>query len=516
MAEGTDVMIAVGDQTGAAIYFNKAWEVATGRSSDELLKSGWLDLMHPDDSAAVREIYTKAFEKKEPWVWEFRMASDQDNYRWFMARATPRFTPDGSFAGYISSSVDITEQKKQQGNLSKLNEELVTINEELYATNEEFQQAQEELIFSNTQLAESRSDLVKANTRLEESEHLLKMAIESSGMAIWMTDLETGKLNLSERAIEIQGLPADPEMTLESFFMLIDPIDRDSVMDTVKAAIAHQGTFITEYKINPVHSNTSKWLRASGIVRKDQVGKPVSLLGTVLDITEQKLNEQRKNDFISMVSHELKTPLTSINGYFQILQTRANKESDVLSESLLAKVNRQIAKMTTLINGFLNVSKLEAAKIHIERSKFDVASLIDEVKEEYHTAFTSHQIIFAEVEETLVLADRDKINQVLTNLIDNAIKYSRSGTIINISCIRKTDFAVISVEDEGVGISAENLPKLFERYYRVEEGLQGISGFGIGLFLCYEIIKRHDGDIWVESTVGKGSAFHFSVPLLKV
>lgn len=513
MAEGTDVMIAVSDQSGEAIYFNKAWELATGRSTDELLRSGWVDFMHPDDRGAVMEIFSSAFEKKEPWVWEFRIQAGNGQYRWLLTRGMPRFTADGAFAGYISSSVDITQKKEQQASLSKLNEELATINEELRATNEEFQQAQEELIFFNTELTQSKSDLLNANTKLEESEHLLKMAIKSSGLGIWIADLGSGQLNLSERGKEIMGIPPDIRITISELFSLIDPIDRDSVTDAMDAAIEHNGTFITEYKINPGTSESSKWLRASGIVQKNNKGGPVTFLGTMLDITEQKLNEQRKNDFISMVSHELKTPLTSVKGYVQILQSRGNNLEQIHVKSMLDKMNRQVGKMTTLINGFLNVSKLEATKIPIERSKFDMSNLIAEVQEEYLSTITSHRILFTEIEPALVLAEWDKINQVLVNLIDNAIKYSVSGTTIKISVRRKADYALISVADEGIGISAENIPKLFERYYRVKEGLQGIPGFGIGLFLCYEIIKRHDGDIWAESIVGNGSTFHFSLPL---
>jgi len=514
MAEGTDVMIAVGDQNGEAIYFNQAWELATGRSTDELLKFGWLDLIHPDDKGLVMDSFSDAFQKKDPWIWEYRMPSLSGQYRWFMARGTPRFTADGSFAGYISSTVDITLQKEQQAKLSKLNENLATINEELRATNEELQQAQQELIFSNTELAQSKAALLQANGKLEESEHLLKMAVQSSGMGVWITNLETGKLELSERGKEILGVRSDLEVTLNELLALIDLIDINRVSEAISAAIEHSGTFITEYRIKPAGSEAIKWHRTSGIVQKSNDGRTVTLLGTILDITEQKLNEQRKNDFISMVSHELKTPLTSINGYIQILQARAHTDSYVLAESLLSKVSKQIGKMTTLINGFLNVSKLEAAKIHIERVRFDLAELIAEVQEEYQGS-TSHHILFLNPGRILVLADRDKIIQVLTNLIDNAIKYSQRGTAIHVSCVARGNVATISVKDEGIGISSENLPKLFERYYRVKEGIQGIAGFGIGLFLCHEIIQRHAGDIWAESIVGKGSTFHFTLPIIK-
>ena len=516
MAEGTDVMIAVGDETGEAVYFNRAWEVATGRSAEDLMKFGWVDLMHWEDRPKVMEIFTAAFEKRAPWMWEFRIAGAPGKYRWLMARGNPRFTKDGHFAGYISSTVDISDQKEQQQHLANLNEELHAINEELTVINEELQQAQDELVSSNQQLAKGEQELIDSKTRLEESEHLLKMAIQSSGLGIWMVDVRTGRLTLSNRGKEMQGIPEDMELSLEESFLLIDESDRPGVTEALNTAIKYQESFIIDYKITTPSTQIVKWMRASGIVQRDETGEPINILGTILDITEQKLNEQRKNDFIGMVSHELKTPLTSINAYVQILQVDANKKEDAFSVSLLGKTAKQVGKMTTLINGFLNVSKLEAAKIHIERTKFDMAELIAEMEEESVASIASHQMIFEPVEEAIVLADRDKIGQVINNLISNAVKYSSQGTAIQVSCVIDSGYAKVSVRDEGYGIKEEDLPKLFERYYRVEGGLKGISGFGIGLYLCYEIVQRHDGSIWAESVVGKGSTFHFTLPLLKI
>jgi PAS domain S-box-containing protein len=514
MAEGTDVMIAVGDESGEAVYFNKAWELSTGRTAEELLKFGWVDLMHPDDRPGVMDIFNHAHKERKPWIWEFRMPAGEGRYRWLMARGTPRFNADGTFAGYISSSVDITNQKEQQADLLKLNEDLLAVNEELTAINEELQQAQTELIFSNSQLANSEASLLVANSKLEESEHLLKLAIESGGLGIWIANLKTGKLYLSERAREIQGIIPSLELTLEESFSLIDPIDRENVADSINAAVENNGSFITEYKINQPESGSTRWLRASGIVQNDDKNTPVSILGTILDITEDRLNDQRKNDFISMVSHELKTPLTSIKGYVQILESRASKNDDRIAKTFLSKTNKHVAKMTTLINDFLNVSRLESAEIHIERTKFNLAALLAEVREDSLASINSHRITFAPIDEAFVLADWDKIEQVLNNLINNAVKYAQAGTKIKVACVTKGDSVTVSVSDEGVGISPENLPKLFERYYRIEGATPGISGFGIGLYLSYEIIKRHNGHIWAESKLGLGSTFNFRLPLL--
>jgi two-component system sensor histidine kinase VicK len=214
-----------------------------------------------------------------------------------------------------------------------------------------------------------------------------------------------------------------------------------------------------------------------------------------------------------MVSHELKTPLTSMKGYIQLLLTRINNQ-DSFNRMALEKTNIQVTKMTGMINGFLNVSRLESGKINIDYQIFDLALLIKEAEEETSATITSHKVIFEPLETTFVNADRDKIGQVIQNLISNAVKYAPSGSIINVSCITTVDTAKISVKDPGMGIKQDELTKIFDRYYRVEGGHMSLTaGFGIGLYLCSEIIKRHKGEIWAESTYGQGATFIFSLPL---
>ena len=237
--------------------------------------------------------------------------------------------------------------------------------------------------------------------------------------------------------------------------------------------------------------------------------------GILHEITEKKQDEIRKNDFIGMVSHELKTPLTSIKGYIQILSLKLKSHEDDLILGALDKVNTQVAKMTGMINGFLNVSRLDSGKIHVDLQHFDLAELIRDSEEETKTTITSHTLLFEPVSSALVYADREKIGQVIHNLISNAVKYSPLGSTIQVSCILHQGAAAVSVKDFGMGIKADDQDKIFDRYYRVEGSqMSSISGFGVGLYLCSEIIKRHQGQISVESNFGEGSTFTFKLPLL--
>lgn len=267
-----------------------------------------------------------------------------------------------------------------------------------------------------------------------------------------------------------------------------------------------------EYQIKGYHDKKLRWVRAIGEVQYKQ-GKEY-FTGVINEITEKKLDEIRKNDFIAMVSHELKTPLTSIKAYIQLMQRKfAEAENDTYSK-MLDKADLQIRKMAAMINGFLDFSRLESGKIHIKSETFDLALLLKEAKEESMATVTSHILIFNPIESVKVNADRNKIGQVIHNLISNAVKYSPKDTSITISCTADNEFAYVHVKDQGQGIKPEDAAHIFDRYYRVEsDDTHNISGFGIGLYLCSEIINHHNGDISVKSYPGEGSDFVFSLPL---
>jgi len=363
------------------------------------------------------------------------------------------------------------------------------------------------------ELGETIAHLNLVNKQLADTSDVLNMAIDAANLGIWNTNLITDELTITDIAKQIHGIPPTQKMTLTAAFDLIVPEDRQRIVSAIQSSIEQNTSFNEEYMIQPMDGNAPRWLASSGKAYFDDKGNPVSIVGTLLDITEQKHDEQRKNDFIGMVSHELKTPITSMKGYVQVLLRSAEKQKDSLAVSLLEKANVQVNKMTSMINSFLNVSRLESGKIHIALEAFDFSKLIQDTKEEFRATITSHLFHFEDVPPVVVQADREKIGQVINNLISNAIKYSPSGSTISIKCIVQNGSIEVSVTDQGMGIKQEDIAKVFERYFRVE-GAQmfSISGFGIGLYLSAEIIHRHHGKIWVESEFGRGSTFYFKLP----
>ncbi|MES2850267.1 MAG: ATP-binding protein [Bacteroidota bacterium] len=248
-------------------------------------------------------------------------------------------------------------------------------------------------------------------------------------------------------------------------------------------------------------------------------GKSLSIVITDLsfqkEMQEQKKAMEQKDEFISIASHELKTPVTSIKGYLQILRHGFNQDGNAKAEEMLGKAETQVNKLTKLINELLDVKKMETGQLQFAEEPFDFNEMIKEIFEENESLWTKHIIRYHPRDDGKVLGDKNKIGQVVINLIDNACKYSPEKSVINISATSSGNKIKFSVADAGIGISPEQQERVFERFYRVKGLVESTyPGLGLGLYICAEIIKRHGGTIGVTSEEGKGSVFYFELPLL--
>jgi two-component system sensor histidine kinase VicK len=320
------------------------------------------------------------------------------------------------------------------------------------------------------------------------------------------------EFKISDRLKEIFGFLPTDEVTLEDAIKQISPDYKEQVALALQTAIRDSSRFEMEYPLVGYHDGKLRWVRGVGTVQRSG-NKPNVFTGVVHEITEHKMDEIRKNDFIGMVSHELKTPLTSLSGYVQLMERKALKNEDSFMMNALETASRQVKKMSTMIDGFLNISRLESGKIVLHKSQFDLRQLVDEAIEDNLRLENKTEIIFNCDTAINILADRDKISSVISNFVSNAIKYSAPGGKVLVETSIADGQATLSVADEGQGIKQTDLEKVFERFYRVGDN-QNISGFGIGLYLSAEIISRHDGKIWATSNFGTGSVFYFSIPIL--
>jgi PAS domain S-box-containing protein len=249
---------------------------------------------------------------------------------------------------------------------------------------------------------------------------------------------------------------------------------------------------------------------------KNDSGEVIGISTIARDITDRVKLQQQKDEFIGIASHELKTPVTSIKAYTQVIQNRFAKKGDEASVLMLSKMDSQLNKLTDLISDLLDVTKIESGKLVLELAYFDYNELVEEIVEEMQRTTRDHTIVVKLEKTKTVYGDRNRIGQVMMNLMSNAIKYSpESDKIIVRSDIKKSDIT-LCVQDFGVGIPKEKQDQVFKRFFRVSGPHQNtFPGMGLGLYISSEIVKRLGGRIWVESHKGKGSTFCFSIPMKK-
>jgi signal transduction histidine kinase len=270
----------------------------------------------------------------------------------------------------------------------------------------------------------------------------------------------------------------------------------------------------------------------------DKTGKVSHIIHSVIDVTNtiqaqerEKAAEDRaeaqeilnsrfadlsrqKDDFIGIASHELKTPVTSVKAYTQILRNRFTKAEDMKSAELARKMDLQLDKLTNLIADLLDVTKIESDKLQFNEMYFDFNELVVETVEELQRITERHKIILELGVSKTVYGDRERTSQVIANFITNAIKYSPSSDKIIVKTEAAKNNVMLRVQDFGVGISEKEQDKVFERFYRVNGNKnETYPGLGLGLYISAEIIKRQKGEIWVESEKGKGSTFCFCLPI---
>ncbi|EHQ31023.1 chemotaxis protein CheB [Mucilaginibacter paludis] len=358
------------------------------------------------------------------------------------------------------------------------------------------------------------SELKKAQQELDLSSKMLGMAIEAAELGTWSINVKTREFTSSSRLKELFGFESAQMMTFPAAIAQIAGNYQLIVSEAIEETINGGKKCDIEFPSQGHHDGKLRWIRAVGNLTHNKENIPNYFSGVLLDITVHKLNELRKNDFIAMVSHELRSPLTSLQANMQLLALKAKKNDDEGTLLAVEKANKQIKKMGTMITGFLDAASLEEGKIYLRTQTFEVNGLLQEIKEEMLTTTTNHQINLLPFKTISVNADRNKIGQVVTNLLSNAVKYSPKGGNIEVSCRTVRSIVEVSVTDEGLGISLPDQAKLFDRYYRIESASNAkIAGFGLGLYLSNEIINRHKGRLWVDSELGKGSTFHFSLPL---
>ncbi|WP_121809680.1 PAS domain-containing sensor histidine kinase [Mucilaginibacter kameinonensis] len=348
-----------------------------------------------------------------------------------------------------------------------------------------------------------------ARRKIEEAEERARLAVEAAEIGTFDLDLITDELLTSEKFNKIFGFERNVPHDL--FVKALHPDDIELRDNAHKAALISGKLFYEARIIWP--DGSTHWVRAQGKVYYGSINKPLRILGTLLDITEFKHLQQQKDDFISVASHELKTPMTSIKASMQLLDRliKVDPSSEKIPQ-FISRGNNSLNKMQQLVDSLLNVSKITAGQLTLYKTNFLASQMISECCDHVRLAGT-HELELTGDTELQLFADRQRIDQVVVNFVNNAVKYAPESNRIIINISKQDDMAKISVQDFGKGIPAEKIPHLFERYYRVDTSGIQYSGLGLGLYISAEIIERHGGEMGVESEVDKGSTFWFTLPL---
>jgi len=355
---------------------------------------------------------------------------------------------------------------------------------------------------------------IRSYNEIEKAKKDLEFAIEAADLGTWDLNPTNNKFIGNDRLKEWFGINVDEEIDLENAIAAMADEDRDRVIEAIQKAMERgsDGNYNIIYSIVNAKTQQRRIVEATGRAMFDEEGNASQFSGILQDVTEEYQLQQRKDEFISVASHELKTPITSLSASIQILQKLVKTESP--SEkitSFVGKASNNLNKLIHLLDDLLNVTKIQQGQLGLNITRFDLVELITDCCD--HLPGNEHEFTIGGDKELMVYADYRRIDQVMVNLIGNAVKYSPQSKKIEITISHTGNTAKVEVRDFGIGINPEKLPHLFDRYYRVDAFGHQFSGLGLGLYISSEIITRHNGKIGVDSTVGSGSNFWFDIPI---
>lgn len=465
MTDNTPVMTWITRPDGTCTYINKLWYDYTGQADEEGLGLGWMTVVHPADLQMTNALFFEANERQVPFDLEFRLLGRDSNYRWHLNSGLPKFNDQGIFEGFIGALIDIHERKI-------------------------------------------------AEEKLRESEEFSRTLLESSPDRVSALDLHGKILAIHPQIQNIKKTQDVDRYIGHCMSHLWSEEYKEKALTAVEKA--QQGEIGHFQGLSSAFIGETKWWDVLVAPVYGLNGKVERLVSVSRDITQLKALEKQKDDFISIASHELKTPVTSIKAYTQVLKNRFQKAKDFASAEMLTKMDGQVTKLTNLITDLLDVTKMDQGQLQFKKDLFDFNDLVWDVVEEIQRTTEKHRFIVKVGQDNTVEGDRERIGQVIINFLTNAIKYSEKADKVIVKSETRDGELILSVQDFGLGLPDEECLRIFEKFYRVANtGYETYPGLGLGLYISEQIIHRHNGKIWVESTNGEGSTFYFTLPLAK-
>ena len=384
--------------------------------------------------------------------------------------------------------------------------------------------AENELRIKNLQLAAARLATEQLNNELEDTvrertselsisrEHFKYLANNIPQMT-W-TNLPNGEVDYyNQRWYDYTGLSFE-DTKRWGWQQVIHPDDYQITMERFGASLKSGEIFEIENRYRMAADGTYRWHLNRALPLRNDAGDIVFWVGTATDIEDQKKEMEKRDEFIGIASHELKTPLTSLKGYLQLISQNKQNDVPVRVAQYIEKANKAVNKLQSLINDLLDVSKIQAGRLEYAFATVNIAEVMRVCIENARHIYPGYSFVSEDGDDLLVSGNFERLEQVLMNLINNAVKYSPDSKKVIIKANRLDQRVRVSVIDFGIGLSQDQKARIFERFYRVEDKKHSASGLGMGLYISAEIINNHKGTIGVDGELGKGATFYFELPLL--
>jgi PAS domain S-box-containing protein len=475
MANAMPQLAWIANADGYILWYNQGWYDYTGTTPEQMEGWGWQSVHHPEWLPDVMEKWKASLATEKTFEMLFPLLGKDGIYRSFLTRGLPFFNSEGRLIQWFGTNTDVSE-------------------------------------------------LQEVERKLKEAIDKLNIALENGNIGVWEWNLNTNEVVWDERMENMFGLERGTfGKSLEAFENLVHEDDITHVRKAISDALEHDKPLETIYRTRSLNGK-AKYISTKALLNKDNKGNPFSLTGVCFDVTgmregsEQlvlRLNEEllRSNkdleQFAYVASHDLQEPLRMISSFTQLLSKKYSNTLDDNAKEYIHFIVDGTKRMYDMINALLDYSRIETrGKVF---SEVDMHKVIDKVKDNLHLRAKEKNIRLTVDNMPIVMADEGQMVQLMQNLVGNALKYNKDNASVHISSKEDANHHIISVKDEGIGIE----PQYFDRIFRIFQRLvtkEEYEGTGIGLAICKRIVERHGGEIWLESELGKGSTFYFSLP----
>ena len=342
-------------------------------------------------------------------------------------------------------------------------------------------------------------------------EYEFQIMADSAPVMIWIAGLDKGCYFFNQVWLHFTGRTLEQEAG-NGWAEGVHKDDFDKCLKIYITEFNNRHPFKMEYRLKR-HDGEYRWILDNGVPRYDGEGRFAGYIGSCIDIHEMKQAEERKDEFISSASHELKTPVTTLNIYLSLIKDFMEENNFTEQNLFVKKAQDQVHRLNKLVSGLLDVSRIQANIIEMDFQVIDYCAFLKDLMADFQAVNSSHKFTI-DICEATIRADKDRLAQVISNLVGNAVKYSTGGQKITIAVTEENEFIKTTVTDYGIGIPKKHHANIFDRFYRVtDKDVKTFPGLGIGLYIASEIIKQHGGKIGVESMEGESTTFWFLLPI---